>query len=470
MSIDMEEYCMSDEIKALVERARAAQEQIEFWSQERVDEMVAAVGWEVYRKDHAEACARLAADETGMGVYEHKLAKHQKKTLGTLRDLCGLKTVGVIEENQEKGLLKIAKPIGVLGALTPVTNATSTIACNGLPALKCRNAIIFAPHPKAKASCNLTAEYMREGLRKVRAPMDLVLNIKEPTVELSQELMRSVDLVIATGGAPLVKVAYSSGKPAYGVGAGNSTVVVDETADLKDAATKIRDGKIFDNATSCSSENSVVIQETVYDTMVSLLRGLGGHLCSPQEKAKLKDLMWPDGVHLGRDHVGQHAQKIAALAGIQVASEVSFLMVESHEVGAADPFSGEKLSPVLTVWKYKEFEEAVCLVRDITRFSGYGHSCGIHTTNDAHMLELATRAKVSRVMVRQTQPYGNSGNYDNGMPFGLTLGCGTWGGNITNENIHWKHMVNITWVSKPIAPWIPDENKIFGAHWAKYGL
>ena len=461
---------MSDEIKALVERARAAQEQIEFWSQERVDEMVAAVGWEVYRKDHAEACARLAADETGMGVYEHKLAKHQKKTLGTLRDLCGLKTVGVIEENQEKGLLKIAKPIGVLGALTPVTNATSTIACNGLPALKCRNAIIFAPHPKAKASCNLTAEYMREGLRKVGAPMDLVLNIKEPTVELSQELMRSVDLVIATGGAPLVKVAYSSGKPAYGVGAGNSTVVVDETADLKDAATKIRDGKIFDNATSCSSENSVVIQETVYDTMVSLLRGLGGHLCSPLEKAKLKDLMWPDGVHLGRDHVGQHAQKIAALAGIQVASEVSFLMVESHEVGAADPFSGEKLSPVLTVWKYKEFEEAVCLVRDITRFSGYGHSCGIHTTNDAHMLELATRAKVSRVMVRQTQPYGNSGNYDNGMPFGLTLGCGTWGGNITNENIHWKHMVNITWVSKPIAPWIPDENKIFGAHWAKYGL
>ena len=460
---------MSDEIKVLVERARAAQEQIEFWSQERVDAMVAAVGWEVYRKDHAEACARLAADETGMGVYEHKVAKHQKKTLGTLRDLCGLATVGVIEENQEKGLLKIAKPIGVLGALTPVTNATSTIACNGLPALKCRNAIIFAPHPKAKASCDLTAEYMRAGLRKVGAPEDLVLNIKEPTIELSQELMRSVDLVIATGGGPLVKVAYSSGKPAYGVGAGNSTVVVDETADLKDAATKIRDGKIFDNATSCSSENSVVIQEGVYGQMVSLLQSLGGHLCSAEEKAKLKNLMWPDGVHLGRDHVGQHAQKIAALAGIKVGPEVSFLMVESHEVGLADPFSGEKLSPVLTVWKYKEFDEAVCLVRDITRFSGYGHSCGIHTTNDAHMLELATRAKVSRVMVRQTQPYGNSGNYDNGMPFGLTLGCGTWGGNITNENIHWKHMLNITWVSKPIAPVLPDENKIFGAHWAKYG-
>lgn len=460
---------MSELMENLIARARAAQEKIEFWPQERVDEMVAAVGWEVYKYEHAQACARLAADETGMGVYEHKLSKHQKKTLGTLRDLDGLKTVGVIEDNKEKGLLKIAKPIGVIGALTPVTNATSTIACNGLPALKCRNAIIFAPHPKAKDSCDLAAEYMRAGLRKVGAPEDLVLNIKEPTLELSQELMRSVDLVIATGGSPLVKVAYSSGKPAYGVGAGNSTVVVDETADLKDAATKIRDGKIFDNATSCSSENSVVLHESIYDTMLSLLQSLGGHLCNTGEKAKLQKLMWPDGVHMGRNHVGQHAQKIAALAGIIVKPEVTFLMVESNVVGLSDPFSGEKLSPVLTVWKYKEFENAVCLVRDITRYSGYGHSCGIHTVNDAHVLELATRAKVSRVMVRQTQPYGNSGNYDNGMPFGLTLGCGTWGGNITNENIHWKHFLNITWVSKPITPVVPDESKIFGAHWKKYG-
>lgn len=460
---------MSEVIESLVRRARAAQEQIEFWSQERVDEMVAAVGWEVFKLENAQACARLAADETGMGVYEHKLSKHQKKTLGTLRDLDGLKTTGIIEENKVKGLLKIAKPIGVIGALTPVTNASSTIACNGLPALKTRNAIIFAPHPKAKATCDLTAEFMRAGLRKVGAPEDLVLNIKEPTVELSQELMKAVDLVIATGGAPLVKVAYSSGKPAYGVGAGNSTVVVDETANLKDAATKIRDGKIFDNATSCSSENSVVLQASIYDTMLKYFQELGGHLCSPEEKLKLRNLMWPDGVHLGRDHVGQHAQKIAKLAGISVNPEVTFLMVKGEAVGAADPFSGEKLSPVLTVWKYGDFEEAVTLVRDITRFSGYGHSCGIHTTNDAHMVELATKSRVSRVMVRQTQPYGNSGNYDNGMPFGLTLGCGSWGGNATNENIHWKHMINVTWVSMPIAPVLPDENSIFGAHWQKYG-
>ncbi|GAB6277874.1 MAG: aldehyde dehydrogenase family protein [Rectinema sp.] len=460
---------MADSLNELVARGRAAQEKIEFWTQEQVDEMVAAVGWEVYKREHAEACAKLAIEETGMGVYEDKVLKHQKKTLGTLRDLEGLKTVGVIEEDKKRGLLKIAKPVGVVGAITPVTNASSTLTVNGLAILKTRNAAIFAPHPKAKKTCELTANYMRAGLRKVGAPEDLVLNIKEPTIELTQELMKTADLVVATGGAQLVKVAYSSGKPAYGVGAGNSVVVVDETADLKDAATKIRNGKIFDNATSCSSENSVVIQAGVYDRMVGCLEELGGYMCNAEEKKRLRAVMWPDGEHLSREVVGQRAQKIATLAGIPMTAEKSFLMVKGEAVGPEDLFSGEKLSPVLTVWKYGEFEESICLVRDITRYSGYGHSCGIHTTNDAHMLELAMRVRVSRIMVRQTQVFGNSGNYDNGMPFGLTLGCGTWGGNIVSENIHWKHFLNTTWVSMPIAPVVPDEEKIFGAHWKKYG-
>jgi sulfoacetaldehyde dehydrogenase len=460
---------MGEEIRELVARARTAQEQIEFWPQEKVDEMVAAVGWEVYQRPHAEACARLAVDETGMGVYEDKVAKHQKKTLGTLRDLHGLKTCGVIEDDREKGLLKIAKPVGVIGALTPVTNASSTITCNGLPMLKTRNAVIFAPHPKAKNTCELTTGYMREGLKKVGAPLDLVLNLKDPSVELTQELMKHVDLIVATGGAAMVKVAYSSGTPAYGVGAGNSVVVVDETADLRDAANKIHLGKIFDNATSCSSENSCMMQAGIFDQMVALFKEFGGYLCNAEEKAKLRQAMWPDGAHLSREVVGQSALKIASVAGLAVDPGTKFLMVLGEAVGPEDLFSGEKLSPVLTLWKYNGFEEAICLVRDITRYSGYGHSCGIHTTNDAHMVELATRARVSRVMVRQTQPYGNSGNYDNGMPFALTLGCGTWGGNITNENVHWKHFMNVTWVSKPIPPVVPDENVIFGEHWKKHG-
>jgi sulfoacetaldehyde dehydrogenase len=460
---------MSDEILQLVAKARAAQEQIEFWSQEQVDEMVAAVGWELYERSHAEACARLAVDETQMGVYEDKLGKHQKKTLGTLRDLHGLKTVGIIEENKEKGLLKIAKPVGVIGALTPMTNASSTLSCNGLPMLKTRNAVIFAPHPRAKKTAALTVSYMRAGLRKVGAPEDLVQCLEEPTVELTQELMKHVDLIVATGGSAMVKVAYSSGTPAYGVGAGNSVTVVDETADLVDAAKKIFLGKTFDNATSCSSENSCVMHTSVFERMVELFKSHGGYLCNAEEKARLKAAMWPDGAHLSKDVVGQHASKIAKLAGISSWEKVTFLMVVGEAVGKEDMFSGEKLSPVLTLWKYNDFDDAIKLVRDITRYSGYGHSCGLHTTNEEHMLRLGTQARVSRMMVRQTQPFANSGNYDNGMPFALTLGCGTWGGNITSENVHWKHFINTTWVSMPIPPVVPDENVIFGAHWKKYG-
>jgi sulfoacetaldehyde dehydrogenase len=460
---------MEQEIKRLVDRARAAQEEIEFWSQEKVDEMVAAVGWQLYQQSHAEACAKLAVEETGMGVYTHKVLKHRKKTLGVLRDLHGLKTVGVIEHNVDKGLVKIAKPIGVIGALTPVTNASSTLAANGLPILKTRNAVIFSPHPKAKDTCELTCNYMRAGLKQVGAPEDLIINIKEPTVLLTQELMKQVDLVVATGGSAMVKVAYSSGTPAYGVGAGNAVVVVDETADLSDAAHKIHLGKVFDNATSCSAENSVVFQETIFDTMLRLLSEEGGYLCNSDEKAALKAVMWPDGTHLSPKVVGQHASKIAELAGIKSEKEIHFLMVLGEAIGAEDMFSAEKLSPVLTIWKYKTFDEAVSLVTRITRFSGYGHSCGIHSKNQDHIQELAMRARVSRIMVNQVQVYGNSGNYDNGMPVALTLGCGTWGGNMVSENVHWKHFLNTTWVSSPIPESIPEESVIFGDHWNKFG-
>ncbi|TFG63303.1 MAG: aldehyde dehydrogenase family protein [Spirochaetales bacterium] len=460
---------MADNLKEMVERARKAQAQIEFWSQEQVDMMVAAAGWEVIKEENAVACAKLAAEETGMGIYENKLLKHKKKSLGTLRDLEGLKTVGLIEDNPKTGIMKFAKPVGVIGALTPVTNPTSTLPGNGLPALKCRNAIIFAPHPRAKGCANLTCDFMRAGLKKVGAPEDLVQCIKEPSVELSQELMKVVDLVIATGGGPLVKVAYSSGTPAYGVGAGNAIMIVDETADLKDAAEKIFKGKTFDNATSCSSENSCVIQESVYDKVVEGLKSHGGYLCSAEEKTKLKATMWPDGIHLNKDIVAQSAKKIAGMAGIAIPENTTMLMVIGEKIGREDMFSAEKLSPVLTLWKYKAFEDAIDYVTRLTAFSGYGHSCGIHTTKDERIAELATKVRVSRIMVRQSQSYGNSGDYNNGMPFTLTLGCGTWGGNIVSENISYKHMMNVTWVAKPITPVLPDEQKIFGAYWNKFG-
>jgi sulfoacetaldehyde dehydrogenase len=460
---------MPDNLPELLERARAAQAIVEFWDQEQIDEMVAAAGWEVYQRPHAEACARSAVEETKMGVYDHKVLKHQKKTLGTLRDLQGLKTVGIIEEDKEKGLLKFAKPVGVIAALTPVTNASSTICCNGLPILKCRNAVIFAPHPAAKKTCELTAEYMRAGLRKVGAPVDLVQYLKEPSIPITQELMRMVDLIVATGGPGMVKSAYSSGTPAYGVGAGNSVCIVDETADLADAARKIMLSKTFDNATSCSTENSCVIQESIFDEMVECLKASGGYLVRPEEKLRLRETMWPDGAHLNREVVGQTAQKIAQMANLPVSESVSFLMVLGEAVGPEDLFSGEKLSPVMTLWKFNQFQEAIDYVQRITEFIGKGHSCGIHTTSEARVRELGEKARVTRIMVRQPQCFGNSGDYVNGMPFSLTLGCGTWGGNVASENITWKHFINTTWVSSPIEPVLPDENTIFGKLWNKFG-
>ncbi|PKO13311.1 MAG: aldehyde dehydrogenase [Chloroflexi bacterium HGW-Chloroflexi-10] len=460
---------MEDTIRTIVEKARAAQKVIEFWPQERVDEMVAAVGWQLYQLSHAEACARSAVSETGMGVYEDKVLKHQKKTMGVLRDLHGLQTVGVIETDEIRGLIKVAKPVGVIGALTPVTNASSTLSSNGLPILKTRNAVIFSPHPKAKATCELTCNYMRAGLQQVGAPLDLIQNILEPSVAMTQELMKQVDLVVATGGSAMVKVAYSSGTPAYGVGAGNAVVIIDETADLSDAAHKIFLGKTFDNATSCSAENSVVLHESIFNTMLGFFQEHGGYLCDAIEKARLKEVMWPDGIHLSAHIVGQSAAKIADLAAIKSKREIKFLMVQGEAVGPEDMFSAEKLSPVLTLWRYQDFEEAIKLVADITRFSGYGHSCGIHSQDEAHITALAMHARVSRIMVNQVQTFGNSGNFDNGMPVALTLGCGTWGGNIVSENVHWKHFLNTTWVSRAIAPRIPDEAVIFGDHWNKFG-
>jgi len=460
---------MPDHLDEILARAKKAQAVVEFWNQEQVDDMVAAVGWQVYQRQHAEACARTAIEETKMGVYEDKVLKHQKKTLGTLRDLHGVKSVGVIEEDPAKGLIKIAKPVGVIGALTPVTNPSSTVCCNGLSILKGRNAVIFAPHPSAKRTAALTCEFMRAGLRQAGAPEDLVQYLQEPSIEATGQLMKMVDLVVATGGTPMVKAAYSSGTPAYGVGAGNSVTVVDETADAADAAKKIFLSKTFDNATSCSTENSAVIYEGLFDQVVAEMKKHGGYLCSPEDKAKLKATLWPDGEHLNKNIVGQPAKKIATMAGLDAPENTTFLMVLGEAIGSADPFSGEKISPVITLWKYKAFSEAIRYVQDLTAYSGRGHSCGIHSFNDDHILELGMKAKVSRMMVRQPQCYANSGDYVNGMPFSLTLGCGTWGGNIASENITWKHFINTTWIAKPIDPVLPDENKIFGKIWEKFG-
>ena len=449
-------------IGELIERARIAQKIAEGSTQERVDELVAAIAWNIVKGETGKKIATMAVEESKLGNYDGKYSKLMKKVRGALRDMKDGKSVGVIERDEAKGIIKIAKPVGVIGALVPCTNPEATPVIKAMNAIKGRNAIVFAPHPRTKGTNKFIVDIIRETLKKYDAPEDLVITIEQPSLELSGELMRQCDLVVATGGSGMVKSAYSSGTPAYGVGAGNAVIIVDETADLKDAAHKIMLSKTFDFATSCSAENSLVIIESVYDELVANLKAEGGHLATPEEKEKLKNTMWEDG-HLSRHIVAQPASKIAELADIEIQADEQFIMVEEEGVGEDYPFAGEKMSVVVTLYKVKDFEVAVDKVNEITGYQGTGHSCGIHTTDEKRIEILGNKVKVSRIMVRQPHCYGNSGNWNNGMPFTLTLGCGTWGGNVSSENITWKHFINVTWVSSPIKEVIPTDEELFGS-------
>lgn len=448
-------------IRNLIKRARRAQKIAEGYDQERVDHLVTAIVWNIVKPGTIEKIAQFAVEETKMGNYESKYAKLNTKLKGALRDMKGKKSMGIIERDEERGLIKIAKPVGVIGAVNPTTNPEATPVLKAIMAIKTRNAVIMSPHPRAKETNTMIVNIMRDVLNKYDAPEDLIIGIENPTLEITQELMRQCDLVLATGGVGMVEAAYSSGTPAYGVGVGNAVVVVDETAGIKDAANKIMRSKTFDYATSCSSENSLVIQESIYDEMIKALEDEGGYLLNPDEKAKLQSKMWIDGI-LNRDIVAQPVEKIAEIAGIYIPKGRKFIMVEESGVGPDYPFSGEKLSMVLAIYKYSEFQEAIDKVNKITGYQGKGHSCGIHSTNEEHIIEFALKTYTSRVMVRQPQCLANSGAWTNGMPMTLSLGCGTWGGNISSENITWKHLLNTTWVSYPIPDTQPTDEELFG--------
>ena len=465
------------EVAALVARARAAQAVAATWDQARIDEVCLSVGWSVYKDENIARLARAAVDETGMGVYEDKLTKHKNKVLGVLRDIRTAKTVGLIDFDEARGIMKFAKPVGVVAALAPVTNPTATPASNGLSILKGRNAVIFAPHPKAKGATGLACALMREALRKVGAPEDLVQCVAEPSIERTGELMRQADLVVATGGGPMVKAAYSSGTPAFGVGPGNAVQLLAEDADPVDAAAKISVSKAFDNATSCSSENSVVAHEAVYDAFVAAMRERGAYLCGPAEKEKLRRWIWTVGKDgkeaLNPRIIARDAPSIAEGAGVAVPAGTRILIVEAALPRAGGPapeqWAQEKISPVLALWKCASFREGLEALVLITDACGTGHSSGLFSSKDEYVRAMGETMRSSRIMVRQGMASGNGGTFANGMPSTVTLGCGTWGGNITSENIHWRHFINVTWLSLPLPPNRPSDDEIFGPLWAKYG-
>jgi sulfoacetaldehyde dehydrogenase len=460
---------MTDNIKEMYVKARKAFKEIEFWSQERVDEMVAAVGWEWQKPETAIALARLAVDESGIGVYEDKVAKIQSKTRGTMRDLIGQKTCGLIREDKEKGIRVFAKPIGVIANVVPCTNPESTVSCIGLSLLKTRNAMIVSPHPRTMGSSYLTVEHGRKALAKIGAPVDLLQCLKETSREKTKELMAGCDFAMATGGSALVKVVYEAGKPCHTVSSGNVISIVDETADLKTAAVKIVRSKTANNSASCSSENAVAIEASVYDEMLEALQKEGGYLCNTEEREKLRKYMWPDGKTLNRDIIAKPVVYLAKNAGISIPEKTRFLMVLGTKPGPEDQFSGEKISLVLTVWKWTDFSEMIERMKEMQRFSGEGHSSSIHTKRDERKVELAIKANVGRVNCNMPHAAANSGSWFNGQPTTDSLGGGTWAGNMTSDNINWRHFLNYTWLSDPIPEHIPSDEELYGEYLKKWG-
>jgi sulfoacetaldehyde dehydrogenase len=396
------------------------------------------------------------------------VAKNHRKTLGLLRDLQGVRTVGVIAEHPEKGVTEIARPVGVVAAITPSTNPGATPANQIINALKCGNAIILAPSPKGYSTCALLLKFIHEEFAKIKANPDLVQVLPAPaTKESTYELMRQCDLVAATGSQSNIRAAYSSGKPAIGVGQGNVVSIVDKSADLADAAEKIARSKTFDNATSCSSENAVVILAPVYEAMLARLAAQGGVLLDGGGKAKLQAVMFPGG-KLSPATTAQSAERIAELAGLEK-SDARFLMVEETGAGPAHPFSGEKLAPVLAVYRASDFDEACALTRRIFDYQGKGHSVSIHTRDEAQAMRLGLEMPVARVIVNQAHCIATGGSFDNGLPFSLSMGCGTWGGNSFSDNMHWRHFLNITRIARVIPEKVPAEDEIFGAYHARHG-
>ena len=459
------------EVAALVARARTAQRIADGFDQARVDELVAAAGWAIMEPARNRELAELAVADTGIGNVDDKIRKNHRKTLGLLRDLQGAKSVGVIAEHPELGLVEIARAVGVVCAITPSTNPGATPANKIINALKGRNAVIVAPSPKGWSTAARLIEFVHAQFDCIGAPRDLVQLLPAPVTKASTaELMRLTDLVVATGSQANVRAAAASGTPAFGVGAGNVAGIIDETADIARAAEHIVRSKTFDNATSCSSENSLVVIDAVRAKLVAALHERGAVLLNAAQKSKLQQLMFPDG-KLSSAATGQSARRVAERAGLAgiAAQNPRILVVEESGFGAAYPFSGEKLSPVLALYAASDFADAMAIVERIYAYQGAGHSVGLHSAVPERALALGLALPVSRVIVDQAHCIATGGSFDNGLPFSLSMGCGTWGRNNFSDNMNYRHYLNITRISRPIAERVPSERDIFGSYFDKFG-
>lgn len=438
-------------------KAAVALKELESYTQEQVDAICRAIAKSVY--DNAEELARDAVDETRMGVYEDKVAKNRNKAKCIYNALKGKKSVGVIERDEVTGITKVAKPVGIVGAITPTTNPTVTCMSNAMFALKCRNPIIIAPHPRALKVCVKTVEYINRELAKLGAPANCVQILEIASIELTNMLARSVDVIIATGGMDMVRSVYSSGKPALGVGAGNVQAFVDTDVDLADALKKVIIGRGFDNGIICTGEQSVHMPRAKYAEGLKILGEIA--FVVPKDKTSdVRKVLFPDG-KLNRDLVGQSAQKIGEACGLSVPEGVKVIAVEADDI--RDILGEEKMFPVITTYAYDTWEEAIANARDNLGKIGKGHSIAVHSNNRAHIEEAAVKCEVSRIVCNQTCATGGGGSFNNGLTPTNTLGCGSWGNNSISENLGYFHLMNVSRIAEFMAGnKVPTDDEIWG--------
>ena len=460
---------MSDDtIDAIVARARAAQAAYEAnGSQDRYDRAAQAAAWAIMEPARNQELAELAVATTGLGNVADKITKNHRKTLGLMRDIKTAKTFGVVSDDPATGITEIARAKGVIGAIVPSTNPAATPANNIINALKCGNAIVVAPSPKGVACAERLLAFVHAEFTKIGEDPNLVQMIPAPgSKEKTQALMERCDMIVATGSQNNVHRAQTAGTPAVAVGAGNVTVIVDETADLAAAAEKIRASKCFDNATSCSSENAVVVVDAVRDAFIAAMAGAGGAMV--EDEAGTVEKLWPGG-RLNPGVIAQDADKMIAALELDVPKGTEYIAVPTSGIGPDHPLSSEKLSRVLAFYRAADFAEAVKVTRDIQLHQGAGHSVGLHSTDPDRPMTLANAVPTSRVIINQAHTFATGGSFNNGMPFSLSMGCGTWGGNSVNENVNYRHFMQSTKIVREIPPVEPTVDEIFDGYWAEAG-
>ena len=448
-------------IQELVAKARVAQSSYESFKQDQVDAIVRDIGKYVY--DNAEMLARMAVDETEMGSYDDKVLKNKGKARVIWNNLKDKKSRGVIGEDSDANLVMVAKPMGVVAAVTPVTNPIVTPMCNGMFALKTGNAVVFAPHPKAqKCTEHLTSEFMKI-VKSYGGPENLIQVVTKGSVEKTQELMQSADVVVATGGGAMVKSAYSSGKPSFGVGAGNVPVIIDRNIDLQEAVEKIVDGASFDHGIICSHEQFVIAPEEDYDQTVETFTNTG-KVWFTDDKAQiqtLREVVFPDG-HLNKDVVGRSASEVGKMAGIDVPESARLILLPADGSGTEDILAKEKLCPVIAIVPYSNFDDAVGMAKANLLVEGAGHSAALHSNNDDHIEQAGLELPISRLVVNQPSSTTAGGSLTNGFAPTTTLGCGSWGGNSISENLDYKHLMNVSRIGKVIADKkVPTDEEIW---------